>query len=170
MSLIRLNDVEVRFENTQILREAFFRLETGDRVGLIGRNGSGKSTLLKLVLEQVSPDAGTVTVEPGLTLGYFSQFSELNGEASITDVLGALFLRQSSCGWRPGSASSAAPRSASRTTASSSTSSSPASSRSRTSTCTSIPATSASAYRRARRERKREDDAAARAHRQGDGL
>ena len=32
MSLIRLNDVSIRFENTQILREAFFRLEPGDRV------------------------------------------------------------------------------------------------------------------------------------------
>ena len=41
MSLIRLHDVSVRFDNTQILREAFFRLEPGDRVGLIGKNGSG---------------------------------------------------------------------------------------------------------------------------------
>ena len=91
MSLIRLNDVSVRFENVQLLREAFFRLEPKDRVGLIGRNGSGKSTLLKLVLEQVAPDEGTVTLEPGLTLGYFSQFSELNGAESITEVLDGLF-------------------------------------------------------------------------------
>ena len=91
MSLIRLNDVEVRFENSQVLREAFFRLETKDRVGLIGRNGSGKSTLLKLVLEQVSPDSGTVTIEPGTKFGYFSQFSELNGEQTITEVLEGLF-------------------------------------------------------------------------------
>ena len=54
MSLIRLNDVSIRCENTQILREAFFRLEPGDRVGLIGKNGSGKSTILKLILDQVS--------------------------------------------------------------------------------------------------------------------
>ena len=80
MSLIRLNDVSVRFENTQILREAFFRLEAGDRVGLIGKNGSGKSTILKLILDQVAPDAGTVTVELGTKVGYFSQFSELNGD------------------------------------------------------------------------------------------
>jgi ATPase subunit of ABC transporter with duplicated ATPase domains len=91
MSLIRLNDVEVRFDGKPVLREAFFRLETGDRVGLIGRNGSGKSTLLKLILEQVSPDAGTVTVEDGLRIGYFSQFSELNGAQSITEVLDGLF-------------------------------------------------------------------------------
>ena len=91
MSLVRLNDVNVRFENTQILREAFFRLEDKDRVGLIGRNGSGKTTLLKLVLEQVQPDSGTVTVDPGTRIGYFSQFSELDGTATITEVLDALF-------------------------------------------------------------------------------
>ncbi len=96
MSLIRFNDVAVRFEagtssGTQILREAFLRLETGDRVGLIGRNGSGKSTLLKLVLGQVTPDTGTVTVEEGLRIGYFSQFSELNGSQTITEVLEGLF-------------------------------------------------------------------------------
>jgi ATPase subunit of ABC transporter with duplicated ATPase domains len=96
MSLIRFNDVAVRFDagasqGVQILREAFFRLESGDRVGLIGRNGSGKSTFLKLVLDQVQPDNGTVAVEADLRIGYFSQFSELNGESSITEVLEALF-------------------------------------------------------------------------------
>ncbi|TFD50496.1 ABC-F family ATP-binding cassette domain-containing protein [Cryobacterium frigoriphilum] len=92
MSLIRLNDVSIRFENTQILREAFFRLEPKDRVGLIGKNGSGKSTILKLILEQVSPDTGTITLEPGVKIGYFSQFSELNGQSTITEVLDALFV------------------------------------------------------------------------------
>ncbi|NQX10604.1 ABC-F family ATP-binding cassette domain-containing protein [Microbacteriaceae bacterium VKM Ac-2855] len=91
MSLVRLNDVEVRFENTPILREAFFRLEIGDRVGVIGRNGSGKTTLLKLVLEQVQPDAGAVTVDAGVRIGYFSQFSELDGTATIAEVLDGLF-------------------------------------------------------------------------------
>ncbi|MBC9927158.1 MULTISPECIES: ABC-F family ATP-binding cassette domain-containing protein [unclassified Leucobacter] len=91
MSLVRLNDVSVRYENAQILREAFFRLEDKDRVGLIGRNGSGKTTLLKLVLDQVQPDSGTVSVDAGTRIGYFSQFSELNGQATITEVLDGLF-------------------------------------------------------------------------------
>jgi len=92
MSLIRLHDVHVRFDSTQILREAFFRLEAGDRVGLIGKNGSGKSTLLKLVLGQVEPDSGTVTLDQGLKIGYFSQFSELDGTATISEVLDGLFV------------------------------------------------------------------------------
>ncbi|MGO4384271.1 ATP-binding cassette domain-containing protein [Specibacter sp. RAF43] len=92
MSLIRLNDVSVRFEKVAVLREAFFKLEAGDRVGLIGKNGSGKSTLLKLVLDQVAPDTGTVSVELGTRIGYFSQFSELNGAATIQEVLAELFV------------------------------------------------------------------------------
>ncbi|MBF4577609.1 ABC-F family ATP-binding cassette domain-containing protein [Frondihabitans sp. VKM Ac-2883] len=91
MSLIRLNDVSVRFENRPVLREAFLKLDSGDRVGLIGRNGSGKTTLLKLILEQVDPDEGTVTVEQGVKVGYFSQFSELDGTLTIVDELEALF-------------------------------------------------------------------------------
>ncbi|WP_253259788.1 ABC-F family ATP-binding cassette domain-containing protein [Subtercola boreus] len=86
-----MNDVTVSFDGRQVLREVFFRLETRDRVGLIGRNGSGKSTMLKLALEQVAPDAGTVTLDDGLKLGYFSQFSELDGSATITEVLEGLF-------------------------------------------------------------------------------
>ncbi|KIS26548.1 ABC transporter [Arthrobacter sp. SPG23] len=91
MSLVRLQDVSVRFDNTQILREAFFRLEPGDRVGLIGKNGSGKTTMLQLILDRITPASGTVTVEPGTRIGYFSQFSELNGASTITDVLDGLF-------------------------------------------------------------------------------
>jgi ATP-binding cassette subfamily F protein 3 len=91
MSLIRLNDVSVRFDDTPVLREAFFRLEAGDRVGLIGKNGSGKSTLLKLVLDQLPPTEGTVTVQDGVKIGYFSQFSELDGERSVLEELSDVF-------------------------------------------------------------------------------
>ncbi|MCC9204893.1 ABC-F family ATP-binding cassette domain-containing protein [Arthrobacter sp. zg-Y769] len=91
MSLIRLQDVNTSFENKQVLREAFLRLEPKDRIGLIGRNGSGKSTILKLVLDQVQPDSGTVTVEAGVKIGYFSQFSELDGQSSIAEVLDSVF-------------------------------------------------------------------------------
>ena len=77
MSLVGLNDVSVRYENAQILREAFFRLEDKDRVGLIGRNGSGKTTLLKLVLDQVQPD------------GSFNEFVTFDGGPGATVVVRA---------------------------------------------------------------------------------
>ncbi|MFT4622403.1 MAG: ATPase subunit of ABC transporter with duplicated ATPase domains [Myxococcota bacterium] len=91
MSLVRLNDVSVQFDKTPVLREASFRLERGDRVGLIGKNGSGKSTLLKLVLDQLPPTTGTVSVQDDLKIGYFSQFSELDGSQSVLEVLSEVF-------------------------------------------------------------------------------
>ncbi|PPF85322.1 ABC transporter ATP-binding protein [Pseudoclavibacter sp. RFBJ3] len=91
MSLIRLNDVEVGFGPSPVLKEIFLTLDRGDRVGLIGQNGSGKSTLLKLILEQVSPDTGTVSIDDGVRIGYFSQFSELDGSSTILETLETLF-------------------------------------------------------------------------------
>ena len=60
MSLIRLNDVSKRFGGTQVLRKVFFRLEEGDRVGLIGNNGSGKTTVLKMILGREETSEGEV--------------------------------------------------------------------------------------------------------------
>ena len=91
MSLIRLQNLTKRFDDHVILRDVFFRLSQGDRVGLIGKNGSGKTTLLKLILGREEPSAGTVAIDRGLEIGYFSQFSELRGEASVLDVLDEVF-------------------------------------------------------------------------------
>ena len=91
MSLLRLHNVSLRYESAQVLHDVFFRLDAGERVGLIGKNGSGKTTLLRLLLGQIEPTAGRVDRELGVTIGYFSQFSELDGELSIQQVLEDLF-------------------------------------------------------------------------------
>ena len=91
MSLVRLQNVSKSFDSQLVLRNIFFRLKEGDRVGLIGKNGVGKTTTLKLILGQEEPTEGTVEVEKGARIGYCSQFSELSGEASILEVLEGLF-------------------------------------------------------------------------------
>jgi ATP-binding cassette subfamily F protein 3 len=91
MSLLRLHSVSLRYESAQVLRDVFFKVDAGERVGLIGKNGSGKTTLLRLLLGQIEPTAGRVERELGVTIGYFSQFSELDGAISIQLVLEQLF-------------------------------------------------------------------------------
>jgi ATPase subunit of ABC transporter with duplicated ATPase domains len=91
VSLIRLNDVSIEFDGRTVLREAFLKLRGGDRVGLIGKNGTGKTTFLELVLGRIEPTAGSVDVTLGTTIGYFSQFSELDGDRSIRSILGDHF-------------------------------------------------------------------------------
>ena len=91
MSVIRLREVSKRFDNKQILRDVHFRLAPKDRVGLIGNNGTGKTTILRMILGQEEPTEGTIEVDEGLRIGYFSQFSELNGNLTIQETLGGLF-------------------------------------------------------------------------------
>jgi ATPase subunit of ABC transporter with duplicated ATPase domains len=91
MSLIRLHNVTLKYEQQLVLRSVFFRLQPGERVGLIGKNGTGKTTVLKLILGQIAPTEGTVELAPGLKIGYFSQFSSLDGLLSVQQTLQELF-------------------------------------------------------------------------------
>ncbi len=91
MSLIRLHNVTMAYEGRLVLRKVYFRLSAGERVGLIGKNGTGKTTLLKLMLEQIEPVEGRVERSLGLSIGYFSQFSELDDSRSIQDICEGLF-------------------------------------------------------------------------------
>ena len=73
------------------LRDISFSIQPGRSFGVVGGNGAGKSTLLKLVLDQLEPTHGTVTVQDGVKIGYFSQFSELDGSVSVMEVLSEVF-------------------------------------------------------------------------------
>jgi ATP-binding cassette subfamily F protein 3 len=85
--LVRLKEVTKRYENRLVLKSVSFRMAAGERVALIGRNGSGKTTLLNLILRQEDPDEGQIDVPPDVRIGYFSQFSTLDGDASVEQVL-----------------------------------------------------------------------------------
>jgi ATP-binding cassette subfamily F protein 3 len=91
MSIIRLRGITKRYDDHVIVRNIFLTLSAGDRLGLIGKNGSGKTTLLKLILGQEEPSEGSIEIDSGTRIGYFSQFSELNGEMSVAQVLEGVF-------------------------------------------------------------------------------
>ena len=91
MSLIRFHNLSKRYDSGLVFREVYFRLERGDRVGLIGKNGVGKTTALKLILAQEEPSEGTIEIEAGVRIGYFSQFSRLSGQDTVIEVLERLF-------------------------------------------------------------------------------
>lgn len=88
MSLLRLHGVTVRFDTRQVLREVYFKLAKGERVGLIGQNGTGKTTLIRLFTGELAPTEGRVETEGGVRLGYFSQFSQLESSQSVEEILG----------------------------------------------------------------------------------
>jgi ATP-binding cassette, subfamily F, member 3 len=73
MSLLTVNNIEKSFGPDTILSDVVFRLEWGQKLGLVGRNGSGKTTLLRILTGQMEPDRGTVNYWPGIRFGYLRQ-------------------------------------------------------------------------------------------------
>ena len=91
VSLVLLENVTAQIDERLILRDVYFRLTAGERVGLIGKNGAGKTTLLRLILGHLEPTQGSVTLTHGTRIGYFSQFSELTGERAVVEALEEVF-------------------------------------------------------------------------------
>lgn len=50
-------------------------MDLDSRIGILGPNGAGKSTLLNLIMDRLKPTTGTLTVNPHLRIGHFTQHS-----------------------------------------------------------------------------------------------
>ncbi len=61
------------FDGRTIIGKCDFRIEKGDRVGLIGPNGSGKTTLIRMLMGELKPTSGQLKVSKGTTIGYYAQ-------------------------------------------------------------------------------------------------
>ena len=83
--LIDLVDVTCRYgSGAPALEHVSMSVAAGDFVGLVGPSGSGKTTLLRVLLDIVKPEAGTVTVAPGLRVGYVPQVETINWNFPVT--------------------------------------------------------------------------------------
>ena len=69
---------EVLRPEKKILDGLTFQIDTGERVGILGRNG-GKTTLLKILTGELDYDEGEVFIAPGKRLGLISQIPRLPG-------------------------------------------------------------------------------------------
>lgn len=85
MTLFTLRSVTKDFGIKEILREASFSLDEGDKVGLIGTNGSGKSTLLKMIAGLEPIDSGEVWVNSSAKIVYLPQQPELDENHTVLE-------------------------------------------------------------------------------------
>ena len=71
--MLNAHNISVHFGGEVLFEELSFRLNEGDRVGLIGKNGAGKSTLLQLIAQKQQPTSGSFALEKNNTIGYLPQ-------------------------------------------------------------------------------------------------
>ncbi len=85
MTLFTLRSLHKDFGIKEILRDASFSLEEGDKVGLIGTNGSGKSTLLKMIAGLEPPDGGEIWVNASAKIIYLPQQPNLDPNRTVLE-------------------------------------------------------------------------------------
>ncbi len=68
-------DLQIDAGHRTLIREAAFSVQSGDRIGLVGRNGAGKTTLMRTLIGELAPAKGTV-LRSG-KIGYLSQEAAL---------------------------------------------------------------------------------------------
>jgi len=83
MALITFLDAQLAFGHLPLLDHTDFALESGERVGLIGRNGTGKSSLLKILAGLEKADDGTLQPQQNLRLAYVAQEPVLAQDATV---------------------------------------------------------------------------------------
>lgn len=74
---IEISHISKVYDNKVLFSDFSCSLQRMDRIGIIGPNGCGKSTLLKIIMGQVQPDAGSVSIGETVKLGYFAQHNEV---------------------------------------------------------------------------------------------
>ncbi|MBX7077846.1 MAG: ATP-binding cassette domain-containing protein [Nannocystaceae bacterium] len=86
--MIRLDNLSKRHGPQILYVEASMQVLRGQTVGLVGPNGAGKSTIFRLITRREQPDEGTVSVDRGVTIGYFDQDTgEMSGRSVLAETM-----------------------------------------------------------------------------------
>lgn len=84
---MKIDNLSLSFGTAEVYKNLKVEFNQNDKVGIIGVNGAGKTTLFKLILGELTPDTGTITVSS--KIGYLPQVIEDNfdKEMSVFDYL-----------------------------------------------------------------------------------
>jgi ATP-binding cassette subfamily F protein uup len=87
MSLTTVSQLRIGFRGPTLLDGVSCQIESGQRIGLLGRNGAGKTTLLRILSGEVEPDGGQVTFAPGVNVSLLPQEVPQNLTGLICEVV-----------------------------------------------------------------------------------
>lgn len=71
--MLNVHNLTVSFMGTDLFSGITFKLNKGDRIGLIGKNGAGKSTLLKVLSKDIESSGGTMAFDKDVRMGFLRQ-------------------------------------------------------------------------------------------------
>ena len=91
MSILEVEGLSMSFDDKQLYKDASFRLNKEDHMGIIGQNGAGTSTLIKILTGSKLPDEGRIKWQRGVRIGYLDQYAESAHDLTIVAFLQSAF-------------------------------------------------------------------------------
>jgi ATP-binding cassette subfamily F protein 3 len=85
VSLASLQAIEKTLGSRILFKGLDFNVEKGERLGFVGANGSGKTTLFKMLVGQVTADAGIVAIAKSVKVGYLTQDPVFDQSNTVMD-------------------------------------------------------------------------------------
>lgn len=71
--MLNVHNLSISFAGSDLFSGVTFKLNKGDRIGLIGKNGAGKSTLLKVLSKDIEASGGTMAFDKEVRIGFLRQ-------------------------------------------------------------------------------------------------
>lgn len=86
--MIRLDSIGKRHGKQILFVEASCAINRGEKIGLVGPNGSGKTTIFRMIAREETADEGQISVDRGVTIGYFKQdVGEMKGKSIVAETM-----------------------------------------------------------------------------------
>ena len=86
-NLLNLESVSKSFDIRALLDGVSLGVNTGDRIGIVGRNGGGKSTLIKVMAGIEAPDSGRVSKAGSINIGLLGQSDDSDEDSLVREVV-----------------------------------------------------------------------------------
>jgi len=85
--MLHINDITFRIADRLLFDAATVAIQVGQKVGFVGRNGAGKSTLLKIILAELEPEAGSISIRPRAKVGHVGQEAPSGPQSLLETVM-----------------------------------------------------------------------------------
>lgn len=89
MALVDLQNISKQYDTKVILKDVNFTLLEGQRVAVIGQNGQGKSTLMKVIMNEVEPDSGEISIDKSIKIEMLAQQPKFEDNLTVRQAIEA---------------------------------------------------------------------------------
>ncbi len=83
--MIDLSRISLQFNGKYLFHDLNFKINSGDKISLVGANGTGKSSLLKIIKGDLQPESGKILKQKGITVGYLPQDNVTHSGKTLLD-------------------------------------------------------------------------------------